>query len=464
MNKGRIILVLILLILLIPTEVKGDTVWTGNGVYYEDYIGEYWGVKSDEIEKVLSTEKTYALNDIQNYSAYISNRPKDIGNLMEESFYWFNKSRLAYVKLFEITPGQEISFLFSENFYVYCAQYNEKNILIDDGVWLSTGEKYKTSNECQWIMIVLRQFNGDSSNESGIDLNIELSDVINMQYKYIIFQPFTYTLNLNGGSYESETEVIKMNRLGVEAIELPVPEKAGYEFVGWRASDGILYKGTLPTVYNSALFQNTQLDAQWVEKEATYMVLNQEYVVMEQNIGEQIQLSATIYPEDTLDKTLEWTSSNTEIATVNQDGKITAHHTGKAIITATTSNGIKAVCTVYVMGFEVTLPNYCNINDVYEIKVEVYNNGVPEMGNQKNILISTEESIDIVRVGDATTDYKVTTECSNQKDGEFVSLKTKGYLLDTKTTQSIFYRIIPNEEMEKAGDYQGNVTFTVNVQ
>lgn len=65
-------------------------------------------------------------------------------------------------------------------------------------------------------------------------------------------------------------------------------------------------------------------------------------------IGEFVNLTATVTPENASDKTVTWTSSNTEIATVGEDGKVTGVEIGKVTITATTKNGISASCEVTV--------------------------------------------------------------------------------------------------------------------
>lgn len=66
-------------------------------------------------------------------------------------------------------------------------------------------------------------------------------------------------------------------------------------------------------------------------------------------IGENIDdLTATITPENASDKTITWTSSNSEIAAVDENGKVTGVEIGKATITATTKNGISASCEVTV--------------------------------------------------------------------------------------------------------------------
>lgn len=67
-------------------------------------------------------------------------------------------------------------------------------------------------------------------------------------------------------------------------------------------------------------------------------------------IGDSETLVATIIPSDVINKTLTWTSSNSSVATVDQNGKVTAKALGVATITATTTDGsnLSASCEVYV--------------------------------------------------------------------------------------------------------------------
>ena len=62
-----------------------------------------------------------------------------------------------------------------------------------------------------------------------------------------------------------------------------------------------------------------------------------------------IQLTATVLPETAKNKSVTWTSSNDEVATVSE-GTVTAHAIGTAVIAATTQDGsnLSASCTITV--------------------------------------------------------------------------------------------------------------------
>ena len=61
------------------------------------------------------------------------------------------------------------------------------------------------------------------------------------------------------------------------------------------------------------------------------------------------KLTATVLPAAAYDKSVTWSSSNTDVATVDSKGNVTAVGTGKAVITVKTKTGAKtASCTVTV--------------------------------------------------------------------------------------------------------------------
>ena len=67
------------------------------------------------------------------------------------------------------------------------------------------------------------------------------------------------------------------------------------------------------------------------------------------DVGGNQTLTATVTPEDATNKKVRWTSDNEAVATVSEDGVVTAVAGGTAVITATTHDGLfTATCTVTV--------------------------------------------------------------------------------------------------------------------
>ena len=77
------------------------------------------------------------------------------------------------------------------------------------------------------------------------------------------------------------------------------------------------------------------------------------------NTGKSERLIATLEPKTVTEKNITWTSSNGNIASVDKNGKITAKKVGNITITAKTSNGKTAKCTVKV-GKTIKVTFYAN--------------------------------------------------------------------------------------------------------
>ena len=65
--------------------------------------------------------------------------------------------------------------------------------------------------------------------------------------------------------------------------------------------------------------------------------------------GQTASIQAQVGPDNTTDKTVTWASSNEAVATVAQDGTVTAVAPGTAEISAT-CGGVTVICSVTVQG------------------------------------------------------------------------------------------------------------------
>jgi len=87
------------------------------------------------------------------------------------------------------------------------------------------------------------------------------------------------------------------------------------------------------------------------EIKITYPVQNEEMTDANKNSikkGQQIDLSAEVFPNNTTDKTVTWSVIDTSVAEIDKNGKLTALHPGKTTIIATASNGIQTKIDIEV--------------------------------------------------------------------------------------------------------------------
>jgi len=124
------------------------------------------------------------------------------------------------------------------------------------------------------------------------------------------------------------------------------------------------------------------------------------------NAEETFTLTANVYPSNATNKAVSWSSSDENIATVDQNGVITAISKGTATITATAQdgNGAKGSCTVTVMNdlYIVTAveelqslhPYTTNCSDVWQYSIE----GAASLAVTFSAETSVEEGSDYIHV------------------------------------------------------------------
>ena len=89
-------------------------------------------------------------------------------------------------------------------------------------------------------------------------------------------------------------------------------------------------------------------------------------------VGDCIQLEATVLPEDATDKSLNWTSSDEMVATVDNTGLVSIQAEGTCVITATANDGsgVEAQCIIngLVTGLDTIYANGDASVDVYNTR------------------------------------------------------------------------------------------------
>lgn len=135
------------------------------------------------------------------------------------------------------------------------------------------------------------------------------------------------------------------------------PSNAGVKTVTWSTSDKnvatVSANGLVTaTGYGTATITCTAMDKKTAVC-TVKVIADVEGIVLEETeinadkLGEIYTLVARIHPVYAMGYTIEWSSKDTSVATVDKDGKVTIKGNGTTVITAT-AGGFSATCTVNV--------------------------------------------------------------------------------------------------------------------
>ena len=177
---------------------------------------------------------------------------------------------------------------------------------------------------------------------------------------------------------------------------------------------------------------------------ASSIKLNQSKIDMKK--GKTYQLKATVYPTNTTNKKLTWTSDDSSIATVNSSGKITAKSAGTTTIWVSTANGKTAKCVVNVQ--------------VLAVELNIIPDAITLKEGQSKQLKAVVSPID--------TTERVKWHSSNPKiakvdqTGKVTALKS-GETVIYATTDSLDYWAGCNVRVKKAATNSGNISVSKTV-
>lgn len=129
--------------------------------------------------------------------------------------------------------------------------------------------------------------------------------------------------------------------------------------------------------------------------EVTSVTLNK--TTLSLDAGKTGKLSATVLPVSATDKSITWSSSKTDVASVSSDGTVTAKKAGTAVITATATNGKNASCTVTVTG-GTTDPDPGQPEAVVSADVALRNAGLADHNPSFRLALKHAKNVTTVRV------------------------------------------------------------------
>ena len=211
-----------------------------------------------------------------------------------------------------------------------------------------------TSSDPQIVTVQGSNVRGKGVGEAVVTIANELSPEVQTQYRVLVIQPVT---RLKPVASAPSVAVGSQVSLTAEVT----PENASIPKVVWSSSDERVATVDASGVVTGVRRGNARLvataqDGSGVRANISIRVTQTaESVSLDQSqltidAGKSAMLRATVLPRDTDDKNVVWHSSNEKIATVNNQGRVTAVALGTCRITCSSrENGkARAVATIHV--------------------------------------------------------------------------------------------------------------------
>lgn len=198
----------------------------------------------------------------------------------------------------------------NKNYHLIYTDYHNMVLMIEDG---------KTIDSSQFIKLDGYDFAGlytDSDLTKPFDLSKPITESITLFTKYTP-KKYTVTFQMEDGT-ELDTQQVEYQCGAVAPATDVVP---GYVFGGWDKDFDCI---TEDTVITGKYFKESEYTRVSLDRNLASAFTNTTF-----------QLKATITPSDLADEQLEWTTSDPSVATVDENGNVTAVSQGVATITCT---------------------------------------------------------------------------------------------------------------------------------
>lgn len=237
-----------------------------------------------------------------------------------------------------------------------------------------------------------------------------------------------------------DQENISFSDIGasVQLTATILPTDADNQKVIWKSSDtkvATVKDGKVTcTGYGTAIITATSEEGGYIATcnvTATKRIVLPSSIALDKNeatikVGETTTLKANVLPTDADDKTIVWSSENSDIASVTNDGVVTGHKAGTTkIIVTTNANGLKDECILTVLqpttGITLDRQNisFANIGE----NVQLTANVLPEDASNKNVSwASSDTKVAIVSNGNVVcTGYGTAVISAITEDGGYMA-------------------------------------------
>ncbi len=216
------------------------------------------------------------------------------------------------------------------------------------------------------------------------------------------------------------------------------------------------YKSFRPNYSNDKIHPNDTLQQIWAKEfpliylgirpAPTKIVISKSSLAL--SSGQTAKLSATVYPKNTVNSSVAWSSSDKSVATVSKDGVVTAVGNGKAKIYCSAVNGIKDYCSVNVSTLSTDVILNTKTLNMYKSQTKTLTATVlPDDTTDKSLswkssdtsVAKVSSSGKVTAVGTGTA----TITCKTKDTGAFMTCKVN-------VTKKVYVKSVSLDESEKA--------------
>ena len=184
-------------------------------------------------------------------------------------------------------------------------------------------------------------------------------------------------------------------------------------------------------------------------------------------IGDTLSLTAKVLPENVSTKTVAWSSNNPDVASVNDEGLVTALTTGIAIISATTTDGtVLSDSATIVVSTPISAPslsvgNYICVNgDIVTVALSLANK--QEIGGFQTdftvpegfaVALNSKGKYDITLNADRCVDHVVTTNKLSDGSIRVLAYSPSAEPFIGESGEICYIKLVADEDV-KEGDHQ----------